>query len=317
MHKGRVVAAIVPCHNEAGFVGDVLAAMPRVIDHIIVVDDASTDATFDEAERVALHDSRVRVVRNEKNLGVGGAVVAGYRLILESMPDVEVIFKIDGDGQMPLERVPDLLDAIVEEGFDYAKGNRFLMGKELGSMPGSRLFGNFVTTFLTKFSSGYWNIFDVQNGFTALSRGVLERLDLSRIHRGYFFENDMLVHLNAISARVKDVPIPAIYGDEVSGVNIVSVGFTFPRLLIGRYWWRLYRKYMLYNLSPVAVFMLLGTILFGFGAIFSTYLWVRSSVSASPTPTGTIMIALVSVILGFQLILQSVVLDIQESDRLR
>jgi hypothetical protein len=224
--------------------------------------------------------------------------------------------KLDGDGQMPLERLPELLDPVVCGGYDYAKGNRFLLGQDLERMPALRRWGNVGLTFLTKFASGYWNVFDVQNGMTAVAARRLAQLDLDGVHDGFFFENDMLVRCNVAGLRVRDVPIPSRYGDEVSDVSLGRVALTFPWLLTQRFWWRVYRKYMLYDLSPVGVFLVLGSGLFGWGAVMSVALWAHSAATGRPTPTGTLLIALVLIVLGFQLLLEAAVLDIHASEAL-
>jgi hypothetical protein len=172
-----------------------------------------------------------------------------------------------------------------------------------------------ILTFLTKMASGYWRIFDPQNGYTAITADALRRLDLGAAHRGYFFENDMLVQLNLQNFRVRDVPIPARYGPEKSDIKPLHVVMTFPGLLLGRFAYRVYQKYMLRDFSPIALFLLIGAALFLWGMGFGIYLWLRGRTTMVPTPTGTIMLAIVPLFLGFQLLLQAIVLDIQETPR--
>jgi glycosyltransferase involved in cell wall biosynthesis len=285
--------------------------LPAFVDHIIVVDDASSDRTAEAAR--ATNDPRLTVLRTPHNLGVGGATIEGYRRALDL--DCAIAVKMDGDAQMRPEYLPALLDAIIGGGYDYAKGNRFLTGDALAVMPRSRLIGNIVMTLLTKLASGYWHIFDPQNGYTAIRAEALSALDLDAIHRGYFFENDMLVHLNLGRRRVKDVAIPAYYGDEKSDLNFFHVFLTFPPLLFQRYWRRIYRKYVLVDFSPIALFLFVGLLLFGWGMGFGFWIWWNSAHTHVPTPTGTIMLSLLPLILGFQLILEAIVLDIQETPR--
>src|SRR5262249_33752999 len=253
------------------------------------------------------------VIATPNNLGVGGATVLGYRRAIELATDI--VAKMDGDDQMSPEHLPHLLDAIIEEGYDYAKGNRFLTRQSLSGMPIHRIFGNIVLTFMTKLASGYWHVFDPQNGFTAIKAGVLATLDLDSIHERYFFENDMLIHLNVSRFRVKDVAIPARYGEELSGINPFKVGMTFPVLLLGRFFYRVLQRYVLRDFSPIAIFLFLGLALFGWGMGFGVYLWAQTLSTGLPTPTGTIMLALLPLIWGFQLLVQAIVLDIRESPR--
>jgi glycosyltransferase involved in cell wall biosynthesis len=311
MYKDHSIAVVMPAHNEERFVGDVIRTMPSLVDSIIVVDDCSIDRTADAARSTG--DPRLTVIRTETNSGVGGAMKAGYRHALGS--DADIIVKMDADGQMSGDDLPKLLDGIIEGGGDYAKGNRFLTHSVLSVMPRTRLFGNIVLTFMTKLASGYWHIFDPQNGFTAVRSEVLRNVELNRIHQGYFFENDMLAQLYLLRARVVDVDIPARYGDEESGVRVFRVASSFPFLFFGKFVRRIYDRYILRDFSPIALFLLLGAILFLWGAGFGGYIWLKSFLTGELTKTGTIMLALLPLILGFQLLLQGLVLDIQETPR--
>jgi glycosyltransferase involved in cell wall biosynthesis len=311
MYKEQVVTAVLPGYNEANHIGQVIETMPEFVDHIIVVDDCSEDGTVEAA--TAAGDPRLIVLTTSHNQGVGGATVMGYQRAMELESDI--IAKMDGDGQMDPAYLSSLLDAITEQGYDYAKGNRFLASESLALMPKHRLFGNIALTFLTKMASGYWHIFDPQNGYTAIRTGALRVLDLNTIHKRYFFENDMLVHLNFFGFRVKDVAIPARYGKEESSMSVFKVSTTFPLLLVRRYFHRIYQKYVLRDFSPIALFLFLGLILFFWGALFGLYLWIETAISGIATPTGTIMLALLPLVLGFQLLLEAIVLDVQETPK--
>jgi glycosyltransferase involved in cell wall biosynthesis len=314
MYKESKIAAVIPVYNEEKFIGDVIRSIPDYIDRIVVVDDASTDRTLQVVKELTESNDRIVVLPSEKNQGVGGAMLQGYRHVL-SNEDVNIAVKIDGDGQMPLEKLPDLLNPLVEGECEYSKGNRFLDGKLARSMPTHRLIGNFILTIATKLASGYWNVFDSQNGFAALRVECLKKIDLRKISTGYFFENDMLVHLNVFGYRIKDIPIPAIYGQEKSHISLSRVGLTFPLLLMNRFFYRIYHRYVLRDFSPIALFLFLGLLLFSSGIIYGSYLWMKSFIVDIPSPTGSIVLAMLSIILGFQLTLQGIVLDIQETPR--
>ena len=311
MYKGCHITVVIPCYNEEKFIGPLISSLPSLIDTIIVVDDCSQDETSRMAE--SQNDERVLVLKTPYNQGVGGATKEGYRKALDIGSDIVV--KMDGDGQMSPAYLPDLLDPILEDGYMYTKGNRFLCPDALPHMPRHRLFGNIVLTFMNKLGSGYWHIFDPCNGYTAIKAEVLRKLDLAAIHKRYFFESDMLVQLNCNRVPVKDVAMKAKYGGEESSLNPLKIGFTFPFLMLRKFFHRVYIKYILRDFSPIALFLFLGLILFSGGTIVGIYLWIRSIITEHPTPTGTIMLALVPMILGFQLLLQAVVLDIQDTPR--
>ncbi|MFZ5862555.1 MAG: glycosyltransferase family 2 protein [Nitrospirota bacterium] len=311
MYRGRTIGVVIPAYNVARSVRKVIEGMPEWVDRVFVVDDASRDETFATARSVA--SDRVTVLRHEVNEGVGGATITGFRRALED--GVKVVVKMDGDGQMDPGHLPALLDAVTIQGYDYAKGNRFLHSAELSAMPRHRLFGNFVLTFLTKLTSGYWNVFDPQNGYLAIRREALAQLDLARLARRFFFENDLLIHLNILGFRVKDVAIPAIYGDEVSNLKVSRVLGSFPPYLFRRFWYRIYQKYVLRDFSPVALFLLLGLPLLVWGAGFGAYTWWRSWVFGEIATTGTVMLGVLPFLIGFELMLQAIILDIQATPK--
>ena len=182
MYKRHRVTTVVPAHNEARHIRKVLGTIPPFVDHIVVVDDCSNDGTYEAASEC--HDPRLIVLRTPINQGVGGAVIVGYKKALETGSDI--VAKMDGDGQMPPEFLSSLLDALIDQSYDYAKGNRFLAGDSLAQMPGQRLVGNIILTFLTKLASGYWHIFDPQNGYTAIKADAPQKKS-DEIHRALFF----------------------------------------------------------------------------------------------------------------------------------
>ncbi|MBC8131639.1 MAG: glycosyltransferase family 2 protein, partial [Deltaproteobacteria bacterium] len=232
VYRQQRIAVAIPAFKTESTILDVIRGLPEYVDHIIVVDDASPDTTWQRLQ--AFHDARLTTIRHESNQGVGGAMRTAFRGALQIGCDVVV--KVDGDGQMEASRIANLLDAIIDGPCDYAKGNRFLHREALAAMPRRRMFGSMALMFLTKMASGYWHIFDPQNGFIACRASVLARLELDRIASDYFFENDMLIHLNILACRVVDVPMPARYGNEVSSMKISRILLTFPLRLFRGYW---------------------------------------------------------------------------------
>lgn len=311
MYKNNRITVVIPAYNEEAFIDGVIKSLPNFADHIIIVDDCSKDNTFNIAGKCK--DNRVMVLKTPENSGVGGATVTGYKKALEL--DSDIVVKIDGDGQMLPEYMPQLLDAIIEDGYTYSKGNRFIHGESLAVMPQHRLFGNVILTFMNKLASGQWHIFDPQNGYTAIRAEALSLLSLNDIHKGYFFENDMLIQLNLHGFRVKDVSIPAFYGEEKSDIRVFKIIKMFPLLFMRRFFYRIYHKYILTDFSPIALFLITGLMLFSWGVFFGSYLWIKALITKADTPLGTLMLVVVPLILGFQLLLQAIVLDIQETKK--
>ena len=303
------VTVIVPTHNEVAHIGAVLDSMPAYVDRVIVVDDASSDGTAALVEKRG--EARVSLIRHETNRGVGAAMRTGYQAAIEAGSDLVV--KMDGDGQMRPEELRRLLGALVIGLADYAKGNRFYLRDASADMPRQRSFGNSVFSFLTKIASGYWHVFDSQCGFTAVRGSYLKLIDLSLLPDDYFFENAMLIQLNAVNARVVDVPTSTIYGQEVSGIDVRRVLLTFPpRLLsagLGRFW----RKQLVTDFGAIGGLTIVGLLLCGFGVVFGVYHWWLSTVSQHFASTGTVMLAVLPFIVGVQLIVQAYVLSVQAS----
>jgi glycosyltransferase involved in cell wall biosynthesis len=309
VYRETRVHVVIPAYNVASRIAAVLKSVPDFVDAITVVDDASRDGTADAARGAG--DPRVQVLRHDVNRGVGAAMVTGFADALAAGDGIVV--KMDGDGQMDPAMLPRLLDPIVEGRCGYAKGNRFLFARELAAMPRHRLVGNFSLTFLTKLASGYWHVFDPQNGYVAIASSALRLLELHRLSRRWFFENDMLINLNVFNVPVADVAIPARYGDERSSMSIGRVLVSFPFHLFRGYWSRFYRKYVLRDFSPVALFMLAGIPLLLFGICFGGYTWVQSWRLNRFASTGTVMLSVLPFIVGFQLVLQALVLEMRES----
>ena len=311
MYRGLTVAIAIPAFRAEATIGGVIATLPALVDHVVVVDDASPDNLSKVLAAIA--EPRLSTVRHERNLGVGGASKTAFRRCLELHADVVV--KMDADGQMDPELLAPLLDALIDTGCDYAKGNRFLDEHALRAMPRLRLFGNLALSFLTKMSSGYWHVFDPQNGYVACRASILKRLDLEAIADDYFFENDMLVHLNILEGRVIDVPMPARYGEERSSMRIAVVLRRFPLRLMNRLRKRIWQRYVVRDFSPVALFLLLGAPMLLAGVLFGAWAWYESSTSGIVASTGRVMLSVLPIVIGFQLILQAVLLDINSSPR--
>ena len=309
MRENLRYCVILPAYNESRHLATVVSRIPDWVDGIVIVDDASTDDTLRVAESLA--DTRVRVHHHEKNRGVGGAMVTGFRAALDGGYDVAI--KMDADDQMDPGELPTLVRPIELGMAEYVKGNRFRRTGRPSSMPGRRWFGNVVLSFLTKVASGYWHVFDPQCGFVAITAPTLRRLKLDGMARDYFFENDMLIRLNVIDARVVDVDTSSLYGDETSHVSIGRVSWTFPPRLARGFLWRFMRRHLMNDFGLIGFLAIVGAAFTLFGTMFGLYHWFLSATNGIPTTTGTVMIAVVPLILGIQMLLQALSLEVQSS----
>lgn len=302
------ISIVIPCYNVAAHVEQVIRHLPAQVKWIIAVNDCSTDDT----EAILLHlkaeNEKIVYIRHEVNQGVGGAMISGYQKALELNADI--IIKIDGDGQMDPSYIPALIKPLTTNGVDFTKGNRFRDFKALRSMPLTRRIGNLGLSFVIKAASGYWNIFDPTNGFTAIRNETLASLDLTKIHKRYYFETSMLIELYYINAVIQDVPMKARYGSEVSGLSTTKTLFEFPPKLFLALVKRIILKYYLFDFNIASLYILLGTPLFLFGTIYGLENYIRYASSHIGAPTGTVVIPTLLIILGFQLLLSAVSFDI-------
>jgi glycosyltransferase involved in cell wall biosynthesis len=290
---GKTVAVVVPSYNEEALVAETVAGVPPFVDRIFVVDDASTDSTAERAR--ASGDPRVEVVVHERNQGVGGAIISGYRRALAERIDVTCVMA--GDNQMPADDLERIVRPVARGEVDYAKANRLFSGKAWDLMPRHRYLGNAVLSLFTKVASGYWHVADSQSGYTAIGLEALELLDLERVYPRYGFPNDMLVHLNVSSARVRDVPSRPVYGvGEQSAMKLSRVVPRISWLLFRGFFWRMREKYVIRDFHPLVFF-------YGFGLLFTTAgLALGAYVSAMRIFTGGDLTAATVVLVALLLI---------------
>ena len=306
------IAVVIPSYRVRQHVAGVIAEIGPEVSMIFVVDDKCPDESG-ALVRDTVSDKRVRVITHEANKGVGGAMITGYKAALEAGADIVV--KVDGDGQMDPALIPLIAQPVIEGRADYAKGNRFHSVYNVRQMPAMRLFGNAALSFLTKISSGYWSIFDPTNGYTAIHAEALSKLEFGNISERYFFESDMLINLGNIRAVVCDVPMEARYADEVSNLKIHRVMGQFLGKNIRELTKRILYSYFMRDFSLASAQLLLGFLMTGFGASFGAYSWYRSIASGEAATTGTVMIAVLPIILGFQLLLSFLGFDMTNEPR--
>lgn len=303
------VAVVIPSYKVKKHILDVIKSIPEIVSIIYVVDDCCPEGSGKFVEKNNT-DYRVKVIYNEINQGVGGAVMNGYRHAIND--GASVIVKVDGDGQMDSQLIPEFISPIINGDADYTKGNRFFDLEEIRNMPGVRLFGNAVLSFMTKVSTGYWDLFDPTNGYTAIHADVAKHLPYAKISKRYFFETDMLFRLNILRAVVVDIPMDAKYGDEVSNLKISKILGEFLFKHTRNFFKRVFYNYYLRDMSLASIELPLGVILLLFGCIFGGYHWIISAKDGLTTPAGTVMLAALPLIIGLQFVLAFIGYDISK-----
>lgn len=300
------IAVVIPAYRVAELIGDVIHRIPPAVSHVVVVDDASPDGL----SRVlsGIRDPRVAIVRHDQNRGVGGAMKTGFTRALELGADVLV--KIDGDGQMNPALIDEFVAPITRGTADMTKGNRFDDLSVIRRMPLMRRLGNLALSFLVKLASGYWRTFDPCNGFVALRADLVRRMDMTRVDERYFFEISLMCEAYHHRARLVDIPMAPVYAGETSSLSPLGVIPNFSLRLIQRSARRVFISYFMRDFNVVSLFLIGGIPSLVFGTLWSSYHWLKSISTMVPASTGTVMIGVLGIVLGFQLILQALVLDV-------
>ncbi|MCG8701324.1 MAG: glycosyltransferase [Bacteroidales bacterium] len=304
-----MIAVVIPCYKVKKQVLDVIKDVGTEVHRIYVVDDCCPEQTGKYVQQNCM-DKRVEVLFNERNLGVGGAVKYGYRRAM--LDNYTIVVKLDGDGQVNPQLIPRLIMAIQAGEADYVKGNRFFSLESLAQMPYRRLIGNSILSLVNKFVNGYWTIMDPTNGFTAIHCAALKQLPMNKIDNGYFFESDVLFRLGLMKAVVDDFAMDSRYSSENSSLNIGKIMFRFPLKYLVRYVKRICYQYYLHDFNPASVQLILGVILLAFGGVLGIWHWRESILTGIPATSGTVMLAALPVIIGFQLLLSALYYDIQK-----
>lgn len=306
MYEEQKIAVAIPCYKVEQHLERVVQGLPAFVDIIILVDDCSPDRTGALVDRLAVSDSRIVALHHTENRGVGGAMKTAFAKAVEMGADVVV--KLDGDGQMDASYIASLVEGLREA--DFAKGNRLFDRQMLRCMPMVRRIGNMGIGFMVKAASGYWNVSDPVNGFFAIRTATLSQMDMQRVADRYFFESSMLIEMHYAGARVSEVPMPAIYADETSNLSIGKTLFSFPPKLIAAWIRRLHLSYFVYDFNICSLYLLVGLPSFLFGLVFGLVNWIHYASLGSPSPTGTIMVAVLTFVLGFQMLLAAAQYDI-------
>lgn len=301
------IAVVIPTYKARNHILGVIDEIGPEVTRIYVVDDCCPDGSGDYVTANS-KDQRVSVIRHAENQGVGGAVMTGYKAAIED--GMSILVKIDSDGQMDPALIMDFVAPITNGEADYTKGNRFFDLENVRSMPKVRLIGNAVLSLMCKLSSGYWNLFDPTNGYTAIHADVARHLPLNKISRRYFFETDILFRLNTLRAVVVDVPMDAKYGDEVSNLKISKIIGEFFAKHLRNFSKRIFYNYYLRDMSLASVELPVGLVLLGFGSIYGGYHWMHSAQAEISTPAGTVMLSALPVLTGVQFLLAFIGYDV-------
>jgi glycosyltransferase involved in cell wall biosynthesis len=313
MLEGKRVAVVVPAYDEERLIGPTLAGVPEFVDRVFVVDDASRDATAETAR--AQGDGRVEVISHERNRGVGAAILTGYRRALDEEIDVTCVMA--GDNQMDPADLEAIAGPVARGEADYAKANRLFTGRAWELIPRTRYLGNAVLSLLTKIASGYWHVADSQSGYTAVSRPTLELLDIDRIYPRYGFPNDMLVHLNVINARVRDVPSRPVYGvGESSGIRLRRVVPSISWLLTKAFFWRMREKYVIRDFHPLVFFYVFGILFTAIGLVLGAVVTILRILGNELTVATVVLVALL-LIAGLLFTLFAMLFDMESNRELR
>ncbi len=313
MYRDKKIALVIPCRNEEKLIVDTLNGVPELVDKVYVVDDGSTDRT--RGAVAAYPQKRVELVSHLVNQGPGAAIISGYRKALADNYDVVAV--CGGDNQMPLEQLPALLDPVIDGKADYAKGNRFMAGGEkLSDMPPTRVFGNTIISFLTKIASGYFNIFDVVDGFTAVSRRALAAVDWDKAWKGYGYPMDFLVQMAFCGFKVVDVPRRTIYlpGVRQSQIKGVRYAMKVSPMLLRNFFRRLMKRYLIGDFHPLIIMYFTGIGLIALGLLVGLYI-VAAKLHGEPPTGATAILCALFLISGGQMFLFGMLFDMLEGKK--
>lgn len=313
MYKNKKIAVIVPAYNEELLIRKTIESVPFFVDTIVAVNDVSTDNTLSILNELKKKNKKLTVITNPKNGGVGSSIKAGLKC--KAAKDNDYFVVMAGDAQMDPAYLPDLLDTIIDKNYDFVKANRFKHADALKKMPKYRKLGNIIVTVMTKFATGYYSIFDTQNGYVVYSKYVVENLPYDILSDRYDYENTVLIGLSIIGARVGDVAVPAVYGDEKSTINLLPTVMKTMHSLFTGFWRRVYYKYVLYNFHPIALLLFGGLLMFILSLAFTIFILVeRIFYYTSPT-SGTVMLAVLPILIGFQMLMSALIMDVNNEDK--
>lgn len=313
MYRKLETAVVIPCYNEEKMITQTIKKIPEYIDHIIAVNDASTDGTIGVLNKLKKQYNKLSVVDNKVNQGVGGALIAGYDYAIKNTK-ATAIGIVAGDDQFDSSYLKAMLDDFIDQSADYVKASRFFHREAFKTMPKYRQFGNIFISLLTKFSTGYYSITDITNGCGWLRREIIEKVDFSIVEKRYDYETSMLTALSIANAKVIDHAVPAHYGNEKSTIKLIPTAWRNLKAVWKGFWRRIYYKYVLYGFHPVALFLFTGMFFLIISLLLAIFLlYVKLFAHQSPT-AGSVMLAVLPFILGIQLTLTALTIDVSNEN---
>ena len=309
MYRKLETTVVIPCYNEEKMIAQTIKKLPKYIDHVIAVNDASTDDTIGVLNKLKKHNDRLIIVDNKMNQGVGGALITGYQYAIKHTKSTAIGI-VAGDDQFDSSYLQAMLDDFIDQSADYVKASRFFHREAFKTMPKYRQFGNIFISLLTKFSTGYYSITDITNGCGWLRRDIIEKVDFSIVEKRYDYETSMLTALSIVNAKVIDHAVPAHYGDEKSTIKLIPTAWRNLRAVWKGFWRRIYYKYVLYGFHPVALFLFTGMFFFIISLLIAGFLLcVKLFAHQSPT-AGSVMLAVLPFVLSVQLVLTALTIDV-------
>ena len=292
--------AIVPCYKSSNIAPRVVKDLMQYVDFIICVDDNCPEKTGLLIKNNIISD-KLKVLFHTKNMGVGGATKTGINYAQKIQ--AEIIVKIDSDGQMDPKNIPQLIEPIKNKTSDFTKGNRFRNIDVLVSMPKIRLIGNILLSFITKLSTGYWELFDPTNGFIAMNTKILNRIQYTKTDNRYFFETDLLFRCGLYDVLVSEIEIPTVYKNENSGLNPLLEAFRYSFSHVVIFLKRIIYQYFLIDFNPGSLSIFLGSL---FSGLRSIIYYKNLNIE---TPLGMKILFLTTAIISMQLIISFIYYD--------
>jgi len=278
--------ACIPAFNVANQISEVITKSQNYVDQVIVCDDGSFDATFDNAKSAG-----ALVLKHKKNLGKGAALKTLFQKAKEL--EADIIVTIDGDGQFLPEEITKLIEPIKTKQFDLVIGNRFLNKEE---MPTYRKAGNKILDKFTKLAANL-PFEDTQSGFRAYSKNAVEKITFSS--NGFGVDSEILIDAVNKGLKITEQYVTVLYntGEKTSTKNPVSHSMGVIASII---------ELIAIN-HPLKYLGIPGFILLIVGIFYSVIVMAMFNDTRYFSIPSTLL-ALGSLVLGLMLLLMSVVL---------